>query len=487
MARILCVWFADWPLRRPDAPSDSPCQAVDDSGTVTAASDEARLAGVRPGMRRREAEALCPTIVTLVSDPAAETSAFEPVARAIEDVVPRFELAAPGLGYVPVAGAVRYYGSEEALVERLVAAVDGVAGGGARFGVADGPFAARMAAEAATRSPVIVTDTAVFLAGLDVATLGVDELVDTFRWLGVRTLGDLAALPRDAVASRFGPGGLQAHRVASGEDRVVVPRRQGGEIVVEDEYEEPLDDMERAAFAARSLAGRLVEEVAADGGMPHRVDVEAEATDGSVRARTWRSSHPFSEGELTERIRWQIRAWVESGGVPGGIVRLRLVPADTSDRGRQLHLGEDASSEDDARRALIRAQSLVGPDAVLMAKPQGGRDPGERVHWYRWGEEPGASPLDADAPWPGRLPEPSPTLVPPEPRPFDVEWEGGFPVRARLGSRWEPVLGWAGPWRRTGRWWDGDGAADRYQIVTSAGAFLCEVRDGRCWLIGVYD
>jgi protein ImuB len=487
MARILCVWFPDWPLRRPDAPSDSPCQVVDASGEVIAASADAAAAGVRAGMRRREAEASCPVVVTLAADPAAETAAFEPVARAIEEVVPRMELAAPGLAYVPVAGAVRYYGSEDALVSRVVAAIEAVAGPGGHIGLADGPFAARMAARAATDGPVVVGDTPAFLRGVDVAALGVDELVDTFRWLGVRTLGDLAALPRAAVASRFGTAGLQAHRIASGDDRVVAPRRIPGGIVVEDDFEPPLDDLERSAFAARALAGRLLEAVAPTGGMPHRVDVEAEAADGSVRSRTWRSAHPFSEVEMAERVRWQIHAWVDSGGVPGGITRLRLVPSDPSDRGRQLHLDEDVASEDDARRALGRAQGLVGPDAVLMAMPQGGRDPAERVHWYRWGEHPDGPSVDEKAPWPGRLPEPSPALVPPDPRPFDIEWEDGFPSRVRLGSRWEPVLGWAGPWRRTGRWWDGEAAADRYQVVTSAGAFLCEVREGRCWLVGVYD
>jgi len=68
-----------------------------------------------------------------------------------------------------------------------------------------------------------------------------------------------------------------------------------------------------------------------------------------------------------------------------------------------------------------------------------------------------------------------------------VEWDDGSPVRVRLGSRWEPVLAWAGPWRHTGRWWAGEEAADRYQIVTSAGAFLCELQGGACYLAGVYD
>jgi len=486
VARVLCIWFPDWPLRRPDVPADRPAQVVDASGIVIAVDAAAHAMGARVGMRRREAEALAPTAVTLVSDPAAEAVAFEPVALAIEDLVPRIEMAAPGLVFLPTAGAVRYYGSEDALIGKVVAAVEALAPGG-RFGLADGPFAARMAAERAIDGPLVVADTASFLAGIDVSALGVDELVDTFRWLGIGTLGDLARLPREAIASRFGPLGLEAHRTASGEERPVLARTIDDEVIVEEAFDPPLDDFERAAFAARALAGALLDAVAPTGAMPHRIEVEAESATGVIRARTWRSSHPFAEVEVAERVRWQLRAWVESGGVPGGVVRLRLAPADLSDRGRQLRLGEDAASELDARRALSRAQGLVGPDAVLQAIPQGGRDPAERVHWHRWGEAPEAAALDSKAPWPGRLPEPSPALVPPEPRPFEIEWEGGFPVRVRLGSRWEPVLGWAGPWRRTGRWWEGESVADRYQVVTSAGAFLCEVRDGRCRLVGVYD
>ena len=459
---------------------------VDASGTVIAVTPDAHALGARVGMRRGEAEALAPTAVTLVSDPGAEAVAFEPVARAIEAVVPSLEMAAPGLAYLPVAGAVRYYRSEAAVMDRVVAAAESVAGGG-RFGLADGPFAARMAADHAVTGPLIVTDTAAFLAGVDVAAIGVEELVATFRWLGIGTLGGLAALPRAAIASRFGPAGLEAHRIASGEDRMIRPRHLTDNVLVEEVFDPPLDDFERAAFAARALAGRLLEELAPSGARPHRVDVEVEAARGMIRARTWRSSHPLSEVELAERVRWQLRAWIESGGVPGGVVRLRLMPTDLSDRGRQLRLEEDAASESDARRALGRAQGLVGPDAVLQAVPQGGRDPGERVVWHRWGELPATAALDPKAPWPGRLPAPSPSLVPPQPRPFEVEWEEGFPVRVRLGSRWEPVLGWAGPWRQTGRWWEGEAAADRYQVVTSAGAFLCEVRDGRSWLVGVYD
>ena len=85
------------------------------------------------------------------------------------------------------------------------------------------------------------------------------------------------------------------------------------------------------------------------------------------------------------------------------------------------------------------------------------------------------------------MPDPAPALVPPEPRPVEIEWEDGMPTRVRMRSRWEPVLSWAGPWRKVGRWWEGEPAADRYQIVTSVGALLCEVREGATYVMGVYD
>jgi len=484
--RTLCVWFPDWPLRRPDAPPDRPCIVVDPAGEVVAADPSAGRAGVQIGMRRREAEGVCPTAVTLIADRTAEAIAFEPVVRAVEEIVPRVEIVVPGLAFIPVAGAIRYYGGEGPIVAAVAEAVAACAPG-ARLGLADGPFAARVAAVAADDGPCIVEDTAAFLAGFDLSVLGVSEIVDPFRWLGITTLGDLGTLPRAVVASRFGPAGLRAHRIATGEDRAVSPRALPRDVMVEERFDPPIADLDRAAFAARALAARLTEALGPWGGIPHRVMVEAESAGGSVRTRIWRSTDPFSEADVAERMRWQLQAWVEGSGIPGGISRLLLAPGDRSDRGRQLRLDDDASSEIETHRAMARVEALMGPDAVLGSRPQGGRDPGEQVQWYRWDEQPGPPARDPAAPWPGRIPPPAPSLVVGEERLLDVEWDGGFPSRIRLGSRWEPVLGWAGPWRRTGRWWEGESPADRYQIVTSAGAFLCEVREGRCVMRGVYD
>jgi len=496
---------------RPDAPSDEAVLVVDDR--VTGATAAVLDAGVALGMPRREAEALAPFATVLNRDIGQETRLFEPVVTVVEDLVPRVEVVAPGLMFVPVVGAVKFYGGEEELARRIDEAVQDHCEGALRreepagdrrgvappqidvphyLGVADGPFAARWAAGSAhPGEPLIVDDTISFLSGLDLGALredmGGDEIIETFRWLGIATLGDVARLPRETLASRFGNPGLIAHRLASGEDRMVEPRSIPAELGVVMTFEDPLQSLDAVAFAGRNLSEKLLRRLRPAGVAPHTVTIAAEAADGSMRSRVWRSADPFTERAIGDRVWWQLRAWVETAGVPGGIVELSIAPDDLSGEGRQLNLLIDESTLVETERALARAQTLLGPDGVLQGRAQGGRMPAERVAWSRWGEPESPEERDARAPWPGGTPAPAPALVPPKPDLIEVEWDQGMPSRVRLGSRWEPVLTWSGPWRLSGRWWAGEGDADRYQLVTSVGGFLCVVAEGRAYLVAVYD
>ncbi len=484
------MWYPTWALRRPDVSPDAPHQAVDDSNTVVALNPLAHDAGVRVGMGRRAAEALCPTVVTIERDQSSDMARFEPVVERIESIVPRVEIADPGRAFIPTRGAVTYYGGEQALIERIDKELD-TFGGDHRLGLAAGPFAAWQAVQQTSQDSrvFVVTDDDMFLSQLDVSAIGSEELAATFRWLGITTLGALGELPYDAVISRFGRQGMDAHRIARGMGRSTSPRDIPPDPGVESSFDPPIQDFEQASFIARNLAQRLISGLAPHGMAPHRVIVTAIAADGTERVRVWRSADPFDDHTLTDRVRWQLRAWIEgvSAGIRGGISFLRLEPADLSGSGRQLSLAEDAKETIEMQRVLMEVQAIAGPDSVLVASPQGGRDPAQQVLWSRWGDDPVSHARDTDAPWPGRIPSPAPALVPPDPVPFVVSWAEGSPEQVRLASRWVPVLSWAGPWRSVGRWWDGEGTADRYQIVTSAGAYLCEVRDGKTYLLGVYD
>ncbi len=487
MVRTLCVWFPDWPLGSPVLPP-AELLVIGDNGRVAAASEAARASGVLLGMERREAEMLCPAAEVRKRDPGEEWRRFESVVSTIEEVIPRVEVLEPGSALVPLAGATRYYGSEETVVEILSAKL---AAHGPHLGVADGPFAAGWAARSASPGvPFVVEDTRAFLDDLDVAALmgespDAESLVATFRWLGVTTLGSLARLPRAALASRFGSSGLVMHRLAHGEDRMVDPRPIPAELAVESVFEDPLENLDQAGFAARAASAKLLQSLGREGIAPHRMTIEIEAAGGEIRSRVWRTLDPFVEATLTERVWWQLRAWLESGQITGGVVRLKLDPSDVSGEGRQLAFFEDIGARVEAERALARAQTLLEPDAVIQAVSRGGRMPATRLEWYRWGEKQPAR--ETPAPWPGTTPPPTPSLVPPDMRPLEVDWDGNIPVRVRLGSRWEPVITWSGPWRITGRWWNGEEPADRYQVVTSAAAFLCVVKGGKSFVAGVYD
>src|SRR4029453_4915937 len=85
-----------------------------------------------------------------------------------------------------------------------------------QVGIADGTFAAALAA----RHQAIVPPggSRAFLAPLPVATLDRPDLADLLVRLGLRTLGDLAALPGADLATRFGAEGARAVRLASGLD-----------------------------------------------------------------------------------------------------------------------------------------------------------------------------------------------------------------------------------------------------------------------------
>ncbi|MER7584353.1 hypothetical protein [Kitasatospora sp. NPDC097691] len=78
-------------------------------------------------------------------DTDAEATAFEPVADAVGALAAHLEVVRPGLLAGAAAGAARFHGGGDVLAERIVDAVEAV-GHPCRVGVADGLFAAQLAA-----------------------------------------------------------------------------------------------------------------------------------------------------------------------------------------------------------------------------------------------------------------------------------------------------------------------------------------------------
>src|ERR671922_1988919 len=218
MPRMLVAWCPDWPVVAAGAAPAEPV-AVVHANRVVACSPAAREEGVWPGLRRREAQARCPGLELLAHDPARDARAFEPVLVAVEALTPWVEVLRPGECAFPARGAARHHGGEPGLAAAVTAAVRAALGGpppSCRVGIADGTFAAGLAAR--HRAVVPPGGSRGFLAPFPVSTLERPDLADLLVRLGLRTLGDLAALPAVDLATRFGPEGSRAHRLASGLD-----------------------------------------------------------------------------------------------------------------------------------------------------------------------------------------------------------------------------------------------------------------------------
>jgi len=542
--RTLVCWCPAWAVstaRRADPSLAQVPVAVVERGArgqvVCAVSSEARAEGITIGIRRREAEARGAGLVVVDRDPAAEARVFETVARAMEPITPAVVLERPGVLSFSTRGPARYFGGDEQLAGRVVDAAGEAGASDARVGIADGTFAARLATRAAGPERVLVVapgTTAAFLAPWPVAVLGQTfgdrpddgaAFADLLTRLGLRTLGDLAALPAPAVLGRFGLDGARAHRLAGGSSEHSTPPASPPPDLVETcELDPPATRVDEAAFAAKTLADHLIERLDVLGLACDRVVVEAETEHGERHARCWRHEGGLTAAALVARVRWQLDAWLvhpngarsECDHQLGGLTLLRLAPDRVVPAAmRQLGFwGGDAAAHDRAARVLARLQGMLGHESVATAIVGGGRAPSERIRWVPWGE-PRDEACPGPAPWPGAIPGPAPARVLGEPVPAELLDERGEAVCvsgrgdasaaptmlhcAALPGGGGVVVGWAGPWPHDLRWWDHLRRRRRalWQLVVRGDvhdtgddggvACLVAVEGGRAALEAVYD
>jgi protein ImuB len=473
-------------------------------------------------------------------------------ARLLEQVIavvigfcPKVEVVEPGVCAFGARGPARYFGGETALAARIIAAVADL-GVESRVGVADGLFAALLAARitnpAAAADPARVTnpaaatdparaarshaiqvvppgETAQFLAAQPVSVLAARDLAGLLKRLGLGTLGDFAALPACDVASRFGDVGECAHRLARGLDSApLAASPPPADLSVAQEFDPPEPRAEPLVFAAKALAEQLHAGLAARGLTCVRVQVRATWADGRESSRLWRHDGLLSAAGVADRVRWQLDGWrptpgdrapgdpapgdpapgdgaADAGQYPqGGVAVLRLAP-DLLVRaaGQQLALWGETVVSDRVARAAMRVQAMLGHEAVLRPVTGGGRDFASQVTPTPFGEK--REPrLAADQPWPGRVIGPAPGVVYPAACEAEVTDDAGEIVTvsgrcvvsaapARLAVPGEP------PRRVTG--WAGPWPlSERWWDPAAArrrARFQLATDDGRAWLAVVQD
>jgi len=508
--RVMVVWCPDWPvvaaITAEDLSVDDPV-AVVAANQVLACSTSARLDGVRRGMRRRDAVARCPELICVEANEARDQRTYEQVLSGLEQLVATVTPMRPGLCALPVPR--RFYGGEPQAAAVIAEMLVEYGVWDCRVGIADGMFTAEQAARRAEAQSWFLVPphgSARFLADLDINALEVGapqdtELVSLLRRLGIRRLGEFAALSARDVATRFGTHGSWLHRLCRGGDaRVAAGRRPPLELTQRVAFEPPLETIEPIAFSSRQTADRFVAELARHGLVCTTVTIEVRGDRGWQGSRTWGHPRWFGSADLVDRVFWQL----QGDPAPEPVCEIRLVPETVESLGDHGDGLWGSVTDDRVERGVARLQGMLGPEAVVAPVVQGGRGPAQRQAPVPWGERvEGLRP--ASLPWPGSIPPPAPTRVFRQPqsavvlgnddRPVAVSARGlvvGEPTRFRPDPV-GPLLGvqaWAGPWPIDELWWDPAGARQvaRFQIVGVDGsAWLLVVEQGQWWTEARYD
>ena len=522
--RTIVVWVPDWPVIAAEAPT-RPAEsvgapptptvvAVIEKGLVFACSAAARSAGIRRGLRLREAQARCSDLVTIAYDPILALRRFEPILMAVEHLMPGVQVIRAGMCAVRARGPVRFYGGQEKtaalLIERLrgTGDDDGSEKNDAttvpdcRVGIADGLFAAEQAARSTTAaSPIRIIpagDSAEFLAPLPIAALGIPSLTALLPKLGMHTLGSFASLDAMQVRHRFGEAGSRAHTLASAAEKTtVVPRTVQNELDVQIDFEPPLERADQIAFALRPVAERFTGQLAEQHRVCTAIRVRIDS-EQSVSERVWLHPRWFTAADVIDRVRWQVQPSSTGSGL-GAVVRVTVCPETVDGAGSHDEGLWSTAPDERIHHGLARVQGMLGHDAVLTAVIGGGRMLADRQLLVPWGDRPPAS--GEAGPWPGSMPAPLPSSVftpPLAARVVDAAGESvgvdergaltAVPVRVQVsealtGAEPIEIVAWAGPWRVDERWWDAHTArsVNRFQVVDTTGCAWLLLEDHRVW------
>lgn len=339
---------------------------------VTAATYEARRYGVNSAMPMSVALRRCPQAVVL--EPHFERYAhFSSVVMALlRDVTPLVEPLSIDEAFLDVAGALRLMGTPWQIGTRLRERIHAETGLRASVGAAATKYVAKLASSRAKPDGLLVVPAASTLAFLHPqpvsALWGVGaKSEEQLTRLGLRTVGDVAEVPLDALTRAVGPAAAaRLHDLANGRDpRSVSTEREEKSIGHETTFEHDVTDEAVVHRALLGLAEGVAVRLRRAGVQARTVSIKLRFEDFTTISRSRTLADPT---DLAKRIYDEARSLYDAAAQNGRPVRLIGVRAEQlTGAVASLGLWDEDEAWRDAEYTLDAVAGKFGPGAVRPA------------------------------------------------------------------------------------------------------------------------
>jgi DNA polymerase-4 len=293
-------------------------------GVVLSASGEARRLGIRPGWPVSRARRAVPALVVMPAHFELYERFFDEILYLCQETTPLVEPASVGAAWLDLTGAGRALKqAPEETVTKIRSTVRDWLKVTISAGIGTNKLVARVAARVRKPGAQIVVPPGrerAFLAPLPLRWLpGLEGgALSALEVAGIRSIGQFAVAPVDALASLLGKGALRIQRRAQGISEEPVGRKKAAEPGWAEtvEFEEDMWDRQLIDAALSKLGERLMAQVRAGGSEVRRIALELKYTDRDESRRQADTAEPVSldtevlpllpgllEGAWTRRVR----------------------------------------------------------------------------------------------------------------------------------------------------------------------------------------
>lgn len=339
-------------------------------GVVAAASYEARRYGVHSAMPTARAVRLCPDAVFLPVDVPRYVRVSDRLMEIFGEFTPLVEPLSLDEAFLDVTASRALFGPALEIARRIKERIRAELDLTASAGVAPNKFLAKLASDLGKPDGLVEVrpgEEAAFLRDLPLRRLwGVGPALEqALARVGVRTIGQLACLPRETLVSRLGASGARLWELAQGrDDRPVLPRAEPRSVGAEETFQRDTTDLALLRRTLLAQAERVAAELRARGLRGRTVTLKVRFADFRTVTRQDTSGEPTADGAAIFRRAWAHFARLERGD-PVRLVGVSVSGLRRLDGAAQISLfGADERAEClgravDALRARFGARAVV--------------------------------------------------------------------------------------------------------------------------------